>query len=151
MGEPWENDTLPEAAFSLTCKSGKGYDADMLTVRGMSIEEFRANGIALLGEDIFGSKLAQLAMVPQDAAPAAPPAAPANNGGGNAAPAPGGAGDWRAKAPTCAHGQMTPRDWQAKSGPKAGQTQYTYFCPQPREAQDKCKPIDAISGKAWGS
>ena len=143
--------TYPEAPFSFTHKSGKGYDATMLTIRGLDATEFYENGQAVFGE-LWDDLIANHMHVPADAAqgggapaPAANNAAPAANNGG------GQPGDWRAKAPNCAHGQMTPRDWQAKSGPKAGQTQYTYFCPQPREANDKCKPIDAISGKAWGS
>ena len=105
--------TYPEAPFSFTHKSGKGYDASMVTVRGLTAEEFYENGQAIFGElwdDLIGNHM----HVPADAAPAqggggAP--APAANAGG------GAAGDWRAKAPNCAHGQMTPRDWQAKSGP----------------------------------
>lgn len=140
--------TYPEAPFSFTHKSGKGYDASMVTVRGLTAEEFYENGQAIFGE-MWDDLMVNHMHVPADAAQGG------GGGGNNAAPPPaannGGAGDWRAKAPNCNHGQMTPRDWVAKSGPKANQTQYTYFCPQPREAQDKCKPIDAISGKAWGS
>lgn len=147
MGEPWESDTLPEAAISLTCKSGKGYDADMLTIRGMDVAEFRANADALLGEEIVNQKLTQLRTVPQDDGQGGSPSPAANNNGGGG----GNGGGWKDNPPTCKHGQMQAREWTAKSGPKAGQAQHTFFCPQPREATDKCKPIDAVTRKEWGS
>lgn len=152
---------LPEAAFSLTCKSGKGYDADMLTVRGQSYDEFKENAEAVLGFDTFAGKLNQLRQVPQDAtgapaqsspAPQSTPAAPAPQAQPQGQAAPANSGDWKAQAPFCAHGQRVPREWTAKSGRNAGQTQYTYFCPQPREVprEQKCAPVDAITGKEWG-
>ena len=39
-------------------------------------------------------------------------------------------------APSCRHGQM-----QFVDGTKKGKTWKGYFCPQPKEATDKCSPI----------
>lgn len=72
------------------------------------------------------------------------PAQPAASGGGD---------DWKAAAPYCTHGQR--RGWEdtVKSGPRTGEPRYTYFCGAPKGTprEQQCQPIDAVTGKEWGS
>lgn len=141
------SNSLAEAPLSFTAKSGKGYDADMLTIRAATFDGLEELGREVYGEDVWDEKIDQLRKVPQDAAGG--PATPSGGGGASSS----GGEAWKANPPTCDHGTMEPRQWVGKSGVNKGKDQYTFFCPQPREVpQDqKCTPVDAISRKAWGS
>jgi hypothetical protein len=76
------------------------------------------------------------------AAPAAPPAPPAYGGGGG--------DDWKANPPMCAHNlQRSAYEGTYKNGRNAGSQYRVYFCGAPKDAPNKCKPVDAVTGKEW--
>lgn len=81
--------------------------------------------------------------------PPAPPAPPAGGGWNQppAQPAQGGGGDWKDNAPMCNHGQRRPYE-----GTNARGAYSVYFCAADKNTpkHEKCSPIDAVTGKAWG-
>lgn len=129
---------LPESPFVWNTRTGKGYDSDILTVRGATWEEFRDNVRNVLSDEEWEERIELFANTPKDDQPSSKSSSSSSTSS---------SGDWKHNAPGCEHGTMNAREWTDKNNKK----QHTYFCCLEKDdPRKKCTPIDAITGKKWG-
>lgn len=145
-------------AYKFQTKIGTGY----LAIEADDLDNFLADLAQVYGQEKADKILTAAAESDPTAAPepeprpsaARPPAAappsvpqPPRQSSGGSLPA-GLPADWDTNPPLCGHGQ--PR--RARKWERNGRTNYTWYCDLPQERRaEQCTPIDAATGKEWGS
>lgn len=123
--------------YTMSFKTGPGYDAGLLVVRGDTAPELEGNLIALHESALEAMVETQgllfaAAGLAAPAAPAAPvvaPGAPAWAGAPQAAPQ-------ASSGRFCEHGQRSQKSGQGKNGPWTG-----YFCALPKGSPGACDVV----------
>lgn len=149
--DPWEDKVDPDVEWAnrpsdrdfltVTLKAGGGYDAPWLVFHTNSVDEaLSALQHDQLDElmDLTARKGKELAKAFGGSQGFSKPAGSTSTGFSKAAAAqPAGAVEWDAEAEeyTCAHGGAVQRKGESAKGPWTG-----YFCPEPKESNNKCTP-----------
>ncbi|MFC9974328.1 hypothetical protein ACFVH6_25835 [Spirillospora sp. NPDC127200] len=121
--------THAEDKLVLTLKRGSGYDSPWIVLH-TTVETAKDELRELLAQEI-PQAVSKVAEIFAGTAPASAPSAPRQS----APPAPSTPPGVEGKS--CAHGPMVFRNGTNKFG----KPYQAWFCPQPKDAYDKCKPI----------
>lgn len=129
MSEESSTDT-----YTVSFKTGPGYDASLIVVRGNTAEELTANILALSEQENGpDSSVMELVVDTENVVHAAYAAkAPEKPSKGAESPSePDSGGEVR----MCTHGKRTRREGNGAKGKWVG-----WFCPTPKGTADQCKP-----------
>ena len=125
----------PTDTYTVSFKTGTGYDASLIVVRGNTADELAKNVLALTEQENGpDSSVVELVVDTENLVHAAyaakAPEKPSTGGQGGSQPDSGG------EVRLCTHGKRERRTGSKKDGSKwAG-----WFCPTPKGTADQCKP-----------
>lgn len=128
------NNGTSEGKIVTTVKYGSGFDAPWTVIHSDSVEEALNTLKSPAAKELF-ELTAKAAKFAKGLDAGTAPAAQRGNGNG------GGQRQQQSTPPgveskTCAHGEMVFRTGNGNKGPWKA-----FFCPQPKDAADQCKPV----------
>ena len=141
-------------AFKFQTKFGSGWFA----IEADSLQGFEQDLVDFFGQAKSDAIIAGIAGSDPTAVPERAPArsaAPASGGSSSGGGSYGGGqraaseppADWKENPPSCDHGPRRARQWERNN-----KQNYTWYCDLPQDRRsEQCTPIDAATGKEWGS